>query len=460
MSEHFDPIDDWLSSDVELLAPRAGAFERVRRRAQRRKAVVAMSTATAVAAVVVAAAVLPHVASALLPGRGGGEANVGQATPTQHASPRPGRQHPTKPSPPPSGKPYLPGSGLSVTGSTTPAAAGFEPTSVTFTTQSQGAALGTTTSGCHARACTTLAGTPDYGQTWTKADAPPAGPPDGASGVSQLRFLDQDHGWAYGPELYYTQDAGATWTQVKHLPGRVIDFGTVGDSAFAVVASCTGEGASFAFGCTSFTLYSSAFDTSDWQPVAGARAQAPVRPGGLQLTHDAGYLLAGSRLFSGSPSGGPWHAVPVASGLVPACLDGHGHRAGSNASEMITPDPSGILYLLCQQVAGGQATLYQSADGGQTWQLASHPAIAGTASSMAVGAAGATLVVATDAGLYYSPDGRTWHRAGLGGQPPADGFSYVGMTNATEGVAVPADPTLKEIFLTSDGGTTWHPKPI
>ncbi len=152
--------------------------------------------------------------------------------------------------------------------------------------------------------------------------------------------------------------------------------------------------------------------------------------------------------------------MPVSSDLVPGCLDGRGHHAGSNASGVLAPDPAGLLYLLCQQVAGGRPALYQSADGGQTWQLASHPPIAGAASSMAIGAAGATLVVATDAGLYYSPDARTWHRAGLGGQAPADGFSYVGMTNATEGVALPADPTLKEIFLTSDGGTTWHPKPI
>ena len=48
----------------------------------------------------------------------------------------------------------------------------------------------------------------------------------------------------------------------------------------------------------------------------------------------------------------------------------------------------------------------------------------------------------------------------LVGGVPAGGFSYVGMTNATQGVAVPVNSSLGEIFVTRDGGKTWSPSLI
>ncbi len=43
------------------------------------------------------------------------------------------------------------------------------------------------------------------------------------------------------------------------------------------------------------------------------------------------------------------------------------------------------------------------------------------------------------------------------GGVPADGFSYVGMTSDTNGVALPANAALGEVFITRDGGRTWVP---
>ena len=61
--------------------------------------------------------------------------------------------------------------------------------------------------------------------------------------------------------------------------------------------------------------------------------------------------------------------------------------------------------------------------------------------------------------------GRTWQAATFGGSgsgqaAPAEGFRYVGLTNGTQGVAVPAESKLGEIYVTTDGGSTWQPSPI
>ncbi len=70
-------------------------------------------------------------------------------------------------------------------------------------------------------------------------------------------------------------------------------------------------------------------------------------------------------------------------------------------------------------------------------------------------------MLATTAGIVYSADsGKTWHPANFGGPAPAGGFSYVGMTNGSQGVAMPADSSLGEIYVTSNGGRNWTPSPI
>ena len=40
------------------------------------------------------------------------------------------------------------------------------------------------------------------------------------------------------------------------------------------------------------------------------------------------------------------------------------------------------------------------------------------------------------------------------------GFSYVGMTELGQGVALSGNPGMHEIWMTTDGGQTWQPRPI
>jgi hypothetical protein len=462
MSDPFDPIEEWLSTDVELMPPPAGTFEVVHRRARRRKAAVAAMTAAGAAVVIAAAVAVPQLASSLLPGHGGGPAKVRQSS-SASRSPSPRHSVSRHPSPHRSGslRSAPPdGAGLSILNSSVAPDARFEPTSITFVNGAVGAVLGRTTVDCPAVLCTSMAGTSDYARTWTKVDAPPAVPPSGRLGVSQVRFLNGDNGWAYGPELYATHDGGATWTKIIGLGGRVIDLATVGDRAYAVVAKCTGSGSDFAAGCSRFALYSTLYNSDSWQPVTGASGRQPVRPGGLQLTSQYGYLLAGSTLLAGSPSGGTWQKVTPASGLVPGCLRaGRGSPGSSGSSGLIAPGANSGLYLLCPPADGALATLYTSVDAGQTWQKSGQFTGSGTATSLAVAPTTGTLVGATSSGIFYSTESSgSWHRAG--GADPAGGFSFVGMTTTTLGVAIPADPGLREIFITSDGGLNWATKAI
>jgi hypothetical protein len=104
-------------------------------------------------------------------------------------------------------------------------------------------------------------------------------------------------------------------------------------------------------------------------------------------------------------------------------------------------------------------TVYTSASG-SSWQPAGSVQHSAATTSIASGTAG-QLVLATTAGIYQSSDsGKTWHSASLAGAGPGGGFSYVGMTNATQGVAVPADATLGEIYVSTDSGMRWQPRPI
>ena len=66
--------------------------------------------------------------------------------------------------------------------------------------------------------------------------------------------------------------------------------------------------------------------------------------------------------------------------------------------------------------------------------------------------------------VYLSGDGggswRLTQASPAGAAAGSPGFSYVGMTSPADGVALPADPGLHEVFITSDGGSTWRPRLI
>ncbi len=469
-----DPVQDWLNAEVEPLAPPPGSFERIRRRARRRKAGRAAVAAAGTAIVLVAAVTVPRIATSL----------------QSHAS-RPGRpvaagSHPASSRPGPTGKAggspssksssEVPpqSSALSAAGSGEPVPPNFQPTSVTFVSTEIGAVIGQagTRGHCATIYCTSLAGTSDYGSDWYGVSAPLTGPPDGSSGVGQLRFLNTSDGWAFGPQLWVTHDGGASWVRESTDGMRVTDLETAGDRAFALFATCTGSGPSYAASCTSFSLYSSLATSDQWLPVPGAvglglpqTAATQAASASLVLTGGPaagrGYLLAPSgELLSGPLTGAAW----TVAGQQDLCLPGAPGPDGQPAGALLAADPSELV-LVCTSPADAASDsqpklVAESSNGGRSWSKAGSGPTAGIATSVAVQGQG-TLVLATDAGIYLSgTGGSTWQLAQAspaGAAAGEHGFSYVGMTSLLDGVALPADPSLHEVFITTDGGSTWQP---
>ena len=255
----------------------------------------------------------------------------------------------------------------------------------------------------------------------------------------------------------------------------------------------------YATSCTSYSLWTSVAGSRTWtrvqlptayQQLTSTSSAASAAP---QLVISGGttaYLLTPSgKVLSGPTSGGSWHAV----GTAP-CSPGPG-KASSQASQSPTPSSSAQssaspapgtqgsasqgygaelaagphLLLSCEsQAAAAQVSLYTSTDGAR-WHLAGSLTVPGTPTSLAAAgssAASAQAVLATTAGIEYSANGgRTWQAAKFGGATsgkagPASGFSYVGMTNPKQGVAIPADSSLGDVYVTADGGSTWQVSPI
>lgn len=466
-----DPLDRWLDEQVRPLPPPPGTFELITRRARHRKIRKAAVTLVSAAAVAVAIAIVvpgglllkvsPSQVSAnslagggtKQPGTGGSESPNGT-----------GSRDTTSPSAGP------------VTEPSGPVPPNFAPTSVTFDSPTTAWVIGQagTPGSCANKTnpdiCTSVARTDNGGKTWEGEPAPDTTGPKGPAGVSAIRYLDGVNGWAFGPELWATHNAGNTWTQVPTNGYRVTDLETAGDRAFALWALCPDSqpGAAVASGCTSYTLMSAAADSDNWAPVGGLTSglsnQGKPTSAVLELTGTVGYLLApDGTLYKGPVTGGAWQKAGTA-----ACQPGPAQANGLPSGAFLAVQNAGNLAVACygSSIPGG-VQVSTSSDGGQLWTPESPSAWSGltnigTPTSLAA-ASGGTLILATTTGIYVQPrtgpsSAGQWQPSNAtGSAAPAGGFSYVGMTTPSQGVAIPADTGLHEIYLTRDGGATWTP---
>jgi len=449
-----DDLDTWLHDRIEPLPPPPGTFEAIRRRARRRKVRKLAVTVGAAVVVVTAAVTVPQVVNL----------QVERGTPVAGQSPENGatsvtptgsngvEASATAPIPLPAGNPVPPN---------------FQPSSVTAVSATRVFTIGQagTPGNCATQYCTSVARTENAGQTWNGLPAPLTGAPDGSSGVGQIRFLEGINGWAFGPELWATHDGGEHWRRVATHGQRVIDVETVGARAFAIEAACTGTGTDFTSGCTRFTLYSAPARSDDWTRVGAATSNLTAQPGkhtgsaALVLTGARGYLLGPDGTLYAGPVNGTATWQPA--GGIP-CATGQPQRDGEPSGALLGALTATNLLLACAQPPAGATQLklvYTSVNGGKSWQQSSTAPAAGIATSIAASPVN-TVMLATSTGIEMLPAGGTWRPATLSGTGPAAGFSFVGMTTNTRGMALPADATDGTVWFTTDGGATWSPSPV
>jgi len=453
-----DPLDSWLGQQVHPLPPPPGTFELITRRARRRKmrklAVTVVSAAAVVAAVVIATP--PLLSLNVKPTPVAGSAEGSQSSPTASGGEQPNGTA-TRYSPAPTTSPaaLAPAYG--------PVPPNFQPVSVTFVSTSsawvigQAGTPGTCANKSNPYICTSIAFTNDAGKTWHGGPAPATTGPSGARGVSGIRFLDGTSGWAFGPELWATHDAGKTWTQVNTNGARVTDLETAGDRAFALWATCSGGSSTgFAAGCTSYTLMTTTASSDTWTPVGGATSGLTL--GGaatsavLALTGTTGYLLGPDGTLYSGPLDGAWQRAGTAQ-----CQPGPAAPSGLPGSALLALANSTTVMVACNAASGVQ--VYTSADSGATWDAqpaSAWSAVGDQASATSLAAApDGTLTLAAGNGIYLLPAGAAqWKQASVASAPDG-GFSYVGMTTNDQGVALPANASLHEIWMTFDGGRTW-----
>jgi hypothetical protein len=482
VTEPRDEIEDWLGADVQPLVPRPGTFERIQRRARRRKAHQALVTGAGALVVIAGIVLVPTVAPHLLDGRGSAPSPLADSGHSMVVSPA---QSPSSSAPSPTSRSAAPsvsdstaaGTGLTTQGTSGSAAPpNFQPTSITMISANVGAVIGQagTPGSCASAYCTSLAGTSTDGKSWYGISAPKTGFPNGATGVSQLRYLDQFHAWAFGPQLWESSDSGETWTELDTFGQRVTDLEAAGSRAFALLASCQGTGTDYAASCSTFSLYSDAAGSASLQPV---KLVTPASQG-RAVMGTAGQPSSATIVLTGGPAGGTGYLLSpsgdILTGSLTAdawsytgkapCSPGAANATGTPSGAQLAVDTSRLL-INCTGSGSGARTgaagsgqqakqLYVSASDGTTWRSISQPPASGQATSLASASKG-QVILATTTGIDYSASGTTWQVATITGGAPAGGFRYVGMTSATQGVAVPVDASLGEVYITTDGGQTW-----
>jgi hypothetical protein len=371
----------------------------------------------------------------------------------------------------------------------------FQPYSVTWVSLSTGWIMGPAGTPGHCGAqqdssiCTSIARTDDGGLTWSGLPAPPVGGPEALTGVTGLRFLNASYGWAFGPELWATDNGGESWHQVNTGSSSVTDLETINGRAYALFGDCyqvSPAGGDKIAHCGSYTLETATARSDTWTPVGGIPADLAAPAGeqeggsaGLQLTGATsatpatGYLVApDGMLYEGPLDGSAWHQVatlPCTPGS--AELDGLPQHAILTA-DGVTPGGQTRLALVCVSSTQASSVVYRSSDNGANW---TEQTSLGSTSASLIGLPqsltalpNGTLILATEpggsatGGIYLLLLGASkWQAAPLSDSSAATyGFTYVGMTSPLQGVALSDNPSLHEIWMTTDGGQTWQAYPI
>jgi hypothetical protein len=340
---------------------------------------------------------------------------------------------------------------------------GFLAQSQSWISPSQGWILGVMPCGS-SNACTTALGTTDGGATWNTLGtlAAPMNL-ETPNGVTQMRFADRLHGWAFWPAFWGTTDGGATW-QALAPPGggqQVLSLAADASVAYAVVSPCALNHI-----CGKpLSLWRSTPGHGSWTKVA-LSLPASTSPVVLAVRGTVGYLAIPAGLLGAGAEpdtldvtvdGTTWTARPD------PCDPANGETLTS-----IAPISGTKVALLCQGNIGfGQAVkrVLRSNDGAQNTYSAGTTPILGIVSQLA-GAPNGTLALsswgAPGSWVYRNTGGKAWTTS-VSLNDYGEGWNDITFVSNLVGFAVygpdgvwPYNRT-GELWETTDGGVTWAP---
>lgn len=364
MSEDFDPrLEAMLRATDEPLAPPAGTWEDVRRRARRRR------QGKALLAVAAGVAVLAGAIPAVIAVRDNSSNDRVQLA-----------NQPTQPPPITSNPPKS----ATVIQSSPTTLRRLDPETISFVSQTQGwvsgairVAGGTVDGG--------LGRTTDGGVHWA---AEPASPPP----TGLVRFANPDVGFSFGATYQITRDGGKTWATLPS-PGNIVDLETMNGRVWALVQSCEQ--------CRAPRLFAASVGSPALHRVGQV---PPIGPydSNLVLSGGSVFVTGGQDLWM-SRDGQSWRQ-----GINPC-------GAGPQSFSAWSPTD---LAAECTPVRG-VGSLYESNDGGLHWtNIADLPKVSAAVATLSAGTWN-HLIVTTGVGPPYVTfdGGQHWQPADTGAGP-------------------------------------------
>ena len=308
-----------------------------------------------------------------------------------------------------------------------PVPAGFDPQSFTAVGEMTWWLLGSAP--CSSPPCTSIVRTDDGGRTFVGTPAPRT------DQVSDLRFADTENGFAFGPQLWVTHDAGANWHQVQ-LNGSVSELAISDGYAYAIVRPASGSAPG--------RLMRTPVASDDWSPLpAAGNAAAGLWVQGQEVLLESGNSTGTAQQLAVSHNGG----LTFSTSSVPANV----------TCQFQAPAPP-VIWAHC--VTGTLSGVWRWTGDSRGFVSASSHGLPELPNSAGFGAASASTAVAGHRQLYRTTDGGASYQAV--DAPAVDSWQYIAFTDPTHGVALASTGSGvgQQLYYTTDGGASYHPVTI
>jgi hypothetical protein len=321
---------------------------------------------------------------------------------------------------------------------------------------------------CDGDTCTTVIGTTNGGGKWNTLGTLTAPLTiEDKTGVTELRFADDMHGWAFEPALWATNDGGATWKKQK-LPGGghlVLGLAADADAAYMIVSPCTFNDGN----CTDPAVLWKSKPGHAWKKVTSVTLPAFFGFGIASLA------VHGTTAYVGVPAFLTQDDAQAPMDVLYATVDGTQWQTRTDPCDPSNGETlAGIaaisdtkVALLCQANIGfGKAAkrVLRSSDNAQTTKSAGTMPQLGITSAIAAAPNGTLAVSSYSIGswIYLNQGGKHWTTSedlGDGGQ----GWNDITFVSNSVGYVIhgPASCCGGQgpggLWETQDGGVNWAP---